>query len=625
MNRAAVSGRVPVAGRQAKSGRVAVSGRAAVSPLITSFLLDAEFLQARGAPMDSPQEAVPGPGLLNLTDASAKYTVGSNGLQWTTRTVDESDPRAIFSATLARANGRAVHSYLNDTKIHVGWDTANNRTPSVGAFLFSSTAVIFQVTAALQVDLGDIRVHQNYYNFAVVLQDDGAYFFIKTPDGSDYPFWELLYFSRADASANLYCGVGPGNGNPSVGAHVRCLRATDLSGGFETAYGTATSYAATAAAGATGVMSPNGQVQLRRQFSTGDTFEVWVRYTDDQNGIKIKCDQAGSTIKVIEVKAGVETQLSTASQTWNNGTTYEIGIRCKDYSITPIVADVPKTGTVAATFNALATGMKVSHAVTKWAAWPRLPAATPAAWLDAIAKQYAGTPQALGSGTHPASDYSARVAVLSPAPIAYWPLQEPYGTTVLDATGNARGAVSQGAHPGKNGLYGTSYLFDGLPTSNIQANAALRAAFSIDECWIGCWIYVPSAASYPAAARVINCYGGVADAASEYFACEIRTGNEIGLFLRDTAGNDQSVAYGSMGGVIQYDRWFHLVMFNSLSAGKTGVYRDGVLYEVAKTTGTCSNPNSAPYPQVHDLQGYAQHYIFGTGKPSQSLVNTICT
>lgn len=104
---------------------------------------------------------------------------------------------------------------------------------------------------------------------------------------------------------------------------------------------------------------------------TDETWELSTRRTDDDNRWIVRCDQAGSTIKLIERNAGVETERSSAAQTWTNGTQYRLVVVQDGDAIRTYVANVAKNSYTSASFNNTATGVETDKAGSNLVTYPR--------------------------------------------------------------------------------------------------------------------------------------------------------------------------------------------------------------------------------------------------------------
>lgn len=211
--------------------------------------------------------------------------------------------------------------------------------------------------------------------------------------------------------------------------------------------------------------------------------------------------------------------------------------------------------------------------------------------------------------------------VLSTNPVCYWPCTQAYGSAIFDKSGNeAHGEsyfLSVGNSQGNKGL---SIAGDGVTSHNLYTvgNWAARTGLNLNEYSIGAWIKVTVDASNQV--RVFNTYS---NNQTEYSALEIRTGNQLTLFHREN-GVDQNIGSSLLPDVVD-GQWHHVILYNSLSAGKYGIYFDGVKYEFTKTlTGFADTSPDYGYPYVwQDAFGYVQHVPMWDHALSQSEVNTL--
>lgn len=132
----------------------------------------------------------------------------------------------------------------------------------------------------------------------------------------------------------------------------------------------AVSYKATTVDGDTALMQSNGCVTHNITAATGVTQELSIRRLDDDNRWIVRCDQANSTIKLIERVSGVETQRASAAATWANGTSYRIVVFASTYAIHVWINTTYKVEYLSARNLVTATGVKVSHAGSNLYAWP---------------------------------------------------------------------------------------------------------------------------------------------------------------------------------------------------------------------------------------------------------------
>ena len=103
---------------------------------------------------------------------------------------------------------------------------------------------------------------------------------------------------------------------------------------------------------------------------TGQVLELSTRQTDTDNRWIIRCDQAGSTIKIIERNAGTETERATAAQTFTNGVSYRVSISQFGNTISTSVDVSAKASYASAAFNNTATIVTTNRAGTNLVTWP---------------------------------------------------------------------------------------------------------------------------------------------------------------------------------------------------------------------------------------------------------------
>jgi hypothetical protein len=193
--------------------------------------------------------------------------------------------------------------------------------------------------------------------------------------------WLLLYPYTGGSESLLYPGLLHFGNTTNV---LSTLRITDLPAPWTDDYGIATQRIASPTAGATATAEANAIIEFTWPAATGETLDFDVRRTDDDNRWIIRGSQGGSTIKLIERVAGVETERASAAQTWTNGTSYRIVAILDGNTIRTYVANVAKSTYSSASFNNTATGVKVSHAGTDLVCWPRTLSGAALAALEAV-------------------------------------------------------------------------------------------------------------------------------------------------------------------------------------------------------------------------------------------------
>lgn len=205
-------------------------------------------------------------------------------------------------------------------------------------------------------------------------------------------------------------------------------------------------------------------------------------------------------------------------------------------------------------------------------------------------------------------------------PFCYWPLNNKEGNlSIHDLTGNYRTAYIHCADPtawtaGQSGKYGFSIRNTQLvSTSQIESIGAwnqLISGLDRDEFSCSLWLNLNYT---PLNQKILEFWG-----TNEYFACETRSNNQFSLFTREN-GSDQNYNPGTVLGI--EDTWVHLVMYNSLSTNKIGMYLNGTKFETAKTLTGKTTANA--FMQIGVLDGYVQHVAFWDHALTQSEVNAL--
>lgn len=203
------------------------------------------------------------------------------------------------------------------------------------------------------------------YQLAIALRSAGSFFFIK---GGAFSQWTLLWVEKTVTTATLYVSAAINGASTIFNTdNVRVLDLPQLDADSKVY----TSRLVSPVAGATATMEADAVLEFTSNAATGVTQEWMVRRTDDNNCWIVRMDQAGSTVKLIEKVAGVETERGSAAQTWTNTTAYRVVVIAEASVIKVFVANTLKLTYSSAASNATATGMKVSTAGADLIAWPR--------------------------------------------------------------------------------------------------------------------------------------------------------------------------------------------------------------------------------------------------------------
>jgi hypothetical protein len=141
-------------------------------------------------------------------------------------------------------------------------------------------------------------------------------------------------------------------------------------------YGIATGYNLTPVNGTALTSTADGTYQITWTPKANEVLTILFRRTDDDNCMKLVCDQAGGTIKLYERSAGSDSEINPGkTQTWTVGTAYAISISTFGQIIQTRVWHVLKHNTTSAN-QQTATTLAVSSNdatpnISEFVAWPR--------------------------------------------------------------------------------------------------------------------------------------------------------------------------------------------------------------------------------------------------------------
>lgn len=341
-----------------------------------TFLLRDDFMTAASAPLTSPRTAEPGPGTLTLVQTDGEFSISGGELVFPAQTTAAWGDLALYGTQLTRACGKAVLSkgaIASGIVAMCGWDIDALTTTNAGILLLAPTTLTVNAHGAVNLVVGAFAVDTEY-SFVCVQRGTGYWYFIK---GGAFADWTLLYVGAA-GSSNEYPTL---NSYSAVGT-LDTFRVLDLPAPFDSDYGLCSERIASPTANATITSEANADIEYAWSAVTSETVELSVRRTDDDNRWIMRGDQAGSTVKLIERNAGVETERASAAQTWTNGTSYRMFIVQDGNTIRGYVANVLKWTYSSASFNNTATGVKVNKAGTDLVAWPRVLSGSAASLLD---------------------------------------------------------------------------------------------------------------------------------------------------------------------------------------------------------------------------------------------------
>ena len=332
-----------------------------------TYLVRSDFTTAASAPVGSPYTCEPGPGTLTLTDTGNRLSIAGGKLTFASGGT-AGDP-GVWGAVRTRAAGLAMLAEVTKTasggtQTYLGWDTNTTGTADAASIYLASLSVYARIAGATTFALESFALSTSYA-VAVVTRASGAWYCIK---GGAFTEWTLIYVTPIGNTSSIY----PAIADVDMAATYDTLRVAQLSAPWNSEYGIATQRIASASVGDTLAAESNGLVEMTWTAVTGQTLELSVRRTDDDNRWIVRGDQAGSTIKLIERNAGTETERSNAAQTWTNGAAYRVLIVMDGNSIkTYTGTGTAKNSYASASFNGTATGVHTNRAGTEYIAWPR--------------------------------------------------------------------------------------------------------------------------------------------------------------------------------------------------------------------------------------------------------------
>jgi len=335
------------------------------------YLLRDEFTTPQAAPISSPRTCEPGPGTITISSGVSisggqAAVPAANGL---TTPLTAYQPGIVFKHQ-SRVLGMSNEDYA------FGWLKAASfatRPPSntYGFFVTSNYAISIAFGGSGLGATG-YATGGNNVTWCHVLAD--PYYFLVADS-------KLIYVLRNPFAFTSAYGIECTRIN---GRSVERVLVTVLGSPWNTSHGVATDFLLTALAGDTITAAADAFIQAIWTAVAGETWELMIRRTDDDNCWIIRCSQAGSTIKLIQKEGGVETERASAAQTWANGSTYRLVVIADTQAIFNFVGEERKNTYASASFNQTATGVKTSHAVNNLIAWPRVLSGAALAALEAV-------------------------------------------------------------------------------------------------------------------------------------------------------------------------------------------------------------------------------------------------
>ena len=327
------------------------------------YLFKDQFTTNQAAPITTPRTCEPGPGTLVVIDLDTTISISSNKLAFAGGGTAGWNRKAVYSpSSIARVNGLAIYGKVvrgagdqifslpgfnknntdfNGNNIDIAWYYGNWR----------NTGVFFSLSGGVE------------YKFLNIVRSTGYFGLIK---GGIFSEWTLKAVSSFGADATLYGCIGAYT-DPFTVDDLQIVTLTSL---WASDFGIATHYIASPAINETTSSEANATIAMTWAAVTGQVLELSTRQTDTDNRWIIRCDQAGSTIKIIERNAGTETERATAAQTFTNGVSYRVSISQFGNTISTSVDVSAKASYASAAFNNTATIVTTNRAGTNLVTWP---------------------------------------------------------------------------------------------------------------------------------------------------------------------------------------------------------------------------------------------------------------
>lgn len=329
------------------------------------FLLFDTFTTDDAAPVTSPRTCEPGPGTLTLTDTGNKLSISGGSLVIAGATSGLADPR-VKGTDDFRVPGKVLYARIKGGTFELGYANLSSNTMRGGVFAFAGTSSIYVYDVPTYVGPIAAWVASTWYELAIIQKDISALVAVK---GGAWANWTLLHvgnyrFSSTESDGSHY--KQHINHTVNSSGEISEMFERELGG----IWGKSSTFAElvennTAANPYSGTMSSAAMlVELEWTITSSEVMEIKVRYTDDNNCWIARCDQATSTMKLIQKQAGSETERASASgMGFTAGETRPLFVRCEGNAII-YGNNAYKNGYSSASFNNTVTGVKISSTVS---------------------------------------------------------------------------------------------------------------------------------------------------------------------------------------------------------------------------------------------------------------------
>ena len=314
-----------------------------------TWLLRDEFIVPEAAALTSPRTCEPGPGTLNVTGAAIAIAGGK---------------LVIDADTSAWKGVSSVGRFDPDAGLAIVTNCGTNTGTILGFTFTSASTANADATGYTRhrKDAGNAYKVMGPTSATVGTWDTGKHVSIlRGANGCHYVRSGKLVWADGDITnhANNYATVGSYN----CAADIESLGVLSLPDNgytaWSTEFGAATNAVESPSSGETTTSAANSWNEFTWTVDAAETLEWMIRRTDDTHTWVVRCDQAGSTIKVIEVN-GSETERSSTAQTWTDTSVYRVVAIADDIDISTFVDGTAANTYGSASYNKTVTGVKIS-------------------------------------------------------------------------------------------------------------------------------------------------------------------------------------------------------------------------------------------------------------------------
>lgn len=306
-----------------------------------AYLLKDEFTTTEAAPLASPRTCEPGPGTLTIVDTGNLASITGGKLILND---DLTNQTKLYTSLLTSSVGYGMackftprttsgggnkDTYFARTK-STSWDSSTDAGIWLRGLFFRISEKNLNGTVPFSVVLN------TEYTIAIIARTAGNFYLVK---GGVYTEWTLLHVTKLFTGNNHLLIQKNATG---MKADVDYWRYFVLESLWPGDFGIADTYIANPSSGTTATHAAECPTEVTWSASAGVTAEFDLRYTDDNNRVVVRCSQSGSTIKILEVVGGVETERASAAQTWTPGSSYRVLMILSGTRLNTFVNDTDK-------------------------------------------------------------------------------------------------------------------------------------------------------------------------------------------------------------------------------------------------------------------------------------------